>query len=231
MAIISESWDKVLKNQYDMPYLKSVQDRLATDIRKGLTLCPKPSDIFKAYRSTPFEQVKVLILGQDPYYSPMMADGLAFSALNITPSLDVIFKEIKGSTGQVRTKSNLVDWAEQGVFLLNTVLTTIKGKALAHNAIGWERFTRYTIQRISERKQPLVVMLWGKHAIEYQSLIDGGRHLILKAPHPQSDNYLAQGMGVQSFTRQTFAGCQHFSYCNDYMQSKGLSQIKWGDPV
>lgn len=212
-----------------MQYIKNIQHRLSADLKKGLTLCPPAADIFNAYKLTPFESIKVLIIGQDPYFTPGMANGMAFSANRMTPSLDIMFREIKGSTGRVRTKPDLTDWAKQGVFLLNTILTTTKGVALAHREIGWENLTRYTIQRISERKQPLVVMLWGRNAMEYAKYIDGARHLILKAPHPASDSY-AMNRG-QMLLGNSFTGCMHFSRCNDYMQTKGISQINWGDPL
>lgn len=222
MSIISDSWDKVLQGQYDQNYLKNIQQRLTTDLSKGLKVRPVAADIFKAYRLTPFEQVKVLIIGQEPYHQPGAADGLAFSSYNQQPALDVIFGEIKGSTGQPRTQTELTDWATQGVLLLNTTLTTVQGRPKAHHDIGWKRLTDYTIQRLAERSQPMVVMLWGKPALDYQNKFDGHKHLILKAPHPASDAY-----GEYSYT---FRGCQHFSMCNDFFQTHHIKQIHWGDP-
>lgn len=203
--------------------MKNIQHRLVTDIKKGLRVCPEIADIFKAYKLTPFEDVKVIILGQDPYFTKHTADGLAFSAPYLTPSLDVIFKEIKGSTGRVRTQTELSDWAQQGVFLLNTTLTVLERKAYSHGNIGWENFTRFTLYRLAQKKEPMVIMLWGSYAMKYKDLFDGTKHLVLKAPHPASDAY-----GGHNYT---FAGCKHFDFCNDYFQSHGMKQIQWGDPI
>lgn len=222
-SVISESWDKVLGKEYNQPYLASVQARLKQDLAKGFVVCPPVPAIFNAYKLTPFSEVRVVILGQDPYYSHGAADGLAFSSMYLPPSLETIFAEIKGSTGMLRTETRLNDWAEQGVFLLNTVLTTLQGKALAHANIGWEKFTKYTLQLLNARSKSMVVMLWGSQAIAYESLFDGSRHLVLKAPHPASDGY--------GNSYRTFRGCQHFSMCNDFLESHGLPSIHWGDPI
>lgn len=223
MPIITEQWDKHLQSSYTDDNMKNIQARLKSDLTKGYTIMPSVPNIFNAYKATDFDKVKVLILGQDPYYLPNRADGLAFSSPEMTPSLEVIFSEIKGSTGRIRTQTSLRDWAEQGVFLLNTILTTVQGRALAHQNIGWEKFTKRTIQALDARPQPMVVMLWGGHAIEFGKRLNGAKHFILKAPHPASDVY--------GTNPRTFRGCQHFSFCNDWMQSKGLSQINWGDPI
>lgn len=223
MPIISDSWDRILKSQFEMQYMKNIQHRLKADIGKGLLICPEIADVFKAYRLTSYEDTKVIILGQDPYFSKHTADGLAFSAPYLTPSLDIIFKELKGSTGKVRTKSELNDWATQGVFLLNMVLTTVERKAMSHFDIGWTNFTKYTLMRLALKPEPMVVMLWGSQAIKYLPLFDGGRHLVLKAPHPASDTY-----GDRNYS---FTGCKHFDMCNDYFQSCNVKQIYWGDPL
>ena len=224
MPVISESWDKRLGSQYQLPFMNKVQDRLSTDIKSGLTICPKVSDIFNTYKLVSYEDVQVVIVGQDPYYSKNTANGLAFSSnTGITPSLEVIFKEIKDDTGRLRTEPKLDDWAAQGVFLINTVLTTVQGQALAHSNIGWEQFTNQTLRLLNIVKRPLVVMLWGTHAIQFERFFDGNRHLILKAPHPQSDNY------GNSF--RTFSGCRHFSKCNEFRQKHRLKQINWGNHI
>lgn len=224
MPYISESWDKILGSQFQLPYMKKIQDTLKADLSMGKIVCPKVLDIFNAYKLLPYEDVQVVILGQDPYYSRATANGLAFSSnTGVTPSLEVIFKEIKSSTGRVRTEPVLDDWAKQGVFLLNTILTTLRGSALAHSNIGWEQFTNQTLRHLNNVKRPLVVMLWGTHAIQFERFFDSNRHLILKAPHPQSDNY------GNSFRK--FSGCNHFARCNEFRQSKGLKQIHWGNPI
>ena len=220
MPIISESWDKVLKNELEQPYLNKIQDRLKADLKQDLQICPSIDQIFNAYKLTPFNSVKVVILSDEPYYTDN-ADGLAFSSTYVNPILSIMFNELKGSTGQIRTNPNLEDWANQGVFLLSTILTTIKGQKLAHRNIGWEKFTTYTLQQLSSRSSPMVVMLWGKYATSYGSVIDGNRNLILKAPHPASD--------VGSNNQFTFRGCQHFSMCNDFLESNNITPINWGD--
>lgn len=224
MSIITSQWDNALQYQLKQPYIKSIEERLKLDASKGYTIVPRINNVFNAYKKTDFDKVKVLILGQDPYYTPNSADGLAFSSSDLTPSLEVIFEEIKGSTGRIRTQTNLEDWADQGVFLLNTILTGLQGRvALRHENIGWEHLTKATITALNTRRQPMVVMLWGKHAIDFGKPLDNGYNLVLRAPHPASDKY--------GNNPRTFRGCQHFSYCNDWMQSKGLKQINWGDPI
>lgn len=224
MPVISKSWDKVLGSQYQLPFMKKIQDRLSADLKAGLTICPKVSDIFNAYKLVPYEDVQVVIIGQDPYYSRDTANGLAFSSnTGTTPSLEVIFKEIKADTGRLRTEPKLDDWAAQGVFLINTILTTTRGQALSHPNIGWEQFTNQTLRLLNIVKRPLVVMLWGAHAIQFDRFFDGNKHLILKAPHPQSDNY-----GNSS---RTFSGCRHFSKCNEFRQAHRLKQINWGNHI
>lgn len=223
MPIITENWDKVIGSQYNMPYLGRTMQTIKQDLQNGKVICPKINDIFRALRLTDYLKIKVVILGQDPYNSAGAADGLAFSSNKITPALKIIFDEIKGCTGQVRTKTELDDWASQGVLLLNTILTTLQGSALAHKHLEWEQLTRFILQRVNELPQKLVIMLWGSHAIQYHKYFDGARHLILKAPHPQSDNY--------GNYRHTFRGTRHFEMCNDFMQSNNKSQIRWGDPI
>lgn len=217
-AVISESWDKILGSQYNQPHLKRVQERLGKDVAR---LCPKPDKIFRALKLTSYEDTKVVILGQDPYYNGT-ADGLAFSSGKMTPSLDIIFKEIKDNTGIERICTRLDDWALQGVLLLNTILTTTRGTALAHKGIGWEQFTQYIIQRLNEKKKPLVVLLWGRWAIEYEKFFNTDFHHILKAPHPAADVY--------GFNSRTFRGCRHFESANDILKSIKQSPIRWGDP-
>lgn len=224
MAIISESWDNVLRNQLNQPYILKIQQRIANDLKAGLVVCPKMVEVFNAYKAIPFENVRVVILGQDPYYIPHTSDGLAFSANQMTPALETIFKEIKGCTGMIRTETNLSDWSKQGVFLLNSILTTVRGKPLAHQNIGWERLTNYTLAALNAGNQKLVVMLWGSYAINLGTkYFDGAKHFILKAPHPNADNYASN--------LHTFRGSNHFSSCNEWMQSHNFKQINWGDPI
>lgn len=223
MPVISDGWDRVLGSQYNMPYMKRVQDRLREDLAKKLTICPPVKDVFKAFRLTEYGKIRVLIIGQSPYSFKGMADGLAFSSNKITLENSVIFSEIKSSTGQTRTIPELDDWAAQGVMLLNTTLTTVQGTDHSHKNIGWETFTKYAIARINELPRSLVIMLWGKEAIAYKNMLDEGKHLVLKAPHPISDTIKTM--------EYSFRGCHHFDMCNDKMQSNGSPQIRWGDPI
>lgn len=219
--IISESWDKILQKQFSEPYIMQIQTYLKRD---AAVLCPKPTDIWNALRVTSFEQVKVCILGQDPYINGE-AHGLAFSSIkDITPSLRVIFKELSREFGHHRDEPNLTDWASQGVLLLNTCLTTVRGQSGAHSDIGWEKLTGYILSILARRKTPTVFMAWGKDAkaiIERYVLpnIKGSEHLILKAIHPQAENY---GDGTYTFT-----GCGHFRKANEFLGEHKRGRIKW----
>lgn len=221
MTIISESWDKILKDQFQSPNTFKIQTALKRDASR---LCPPIDNVFNAYKLTPFEDVKVVILGQDPYHSGE-AHGLSFSSkAGYPPSLKVIFKELKEEFNQVRETPNLTDWAEQGVLLLNSSLTTVRGQAGAHNKIGWDQFTGYTLMRLALNKKPKVFMLWGKDAKQigerYVFPYDNAKnHLILTAVHPAAELY---GDGTYKFQ-----GCGHFRKANTFLGDNNRGRIKW----
>lgn len=221
MSIISESWDKVLQKQYSEPYVMKIQTHLKADIAE---LCPKPSEIWNAFKLTPFEEVRVVIIGQSPYHSGE-AHGLAFSSLRgYPPSLKVIFKELRQEFNKVRETPDLTDWAKQGVLLLNTVLTTTKGSPTAHNAIGWQRLTGHVLMKLAQDPKPKCFMAWGKDAKDmierHVSPYDQkGRHYILTAVHPAVDAY--------GKSQYSFSGCNHFRKANDFLGEEGRGRIKW----
>lgn len=185
------------------------------------TVYPKPADIFKAFWLTPFSQVKVVILGQDPYHGPGQAHGLCFSVpegVSLPPSLQNIYKEIKSDLGIKKdfTNGNLEPWAKQGVFLLNAILTVVANSSASHKAKGWEEFTDTVIKTISDKKQGVVFILWGNYARSKKVLIDEKKHLVLEAPHPSPFSAYSG-----------FFGCKHFSKCNDYLKTNGEQSIEW----
>lgn len=215
----AEGWRAKLAPEFQQAYMKAVISRLDQD-RERFTLHPEPKNIFRAFSLTDYEAVKVCILGQDPYHSPNTANGLAFSVYQgqrIPPSLLNIYKEISADLGApMPNHGDLEQWARQGVFLLNTSLTVIEGRANSHSAIGWEKFTGRAIAALSAREKPLVFMLWGKNAQSHQTLIDGQRHLILKSPHPSPFS-----------ADRGFFGCRHFSKANAFLKSHGIAPVDW----
>lgn len=218
--IISESWDKVLTDQFSQPYIFGIQTVITRD---AAVLCPKPADIWRAFRLTPYENVRVCIILQNPYINGE-ADGLAMSSKHkMTPSLQIVFKELLNEFGRQRTKTELDDWAEQGVLLINTCLTTVRGQSGAHAGIGWEQFTGIVLSRLAMRKTPTVFMLWGKDAktVGERSIlpyIKHNEHLILKAIHPVAE---ARGSAY------SFTGCGHFQKANDFLGANKRGRIKW----
>ena len=216
---IEESWKTVLHDEFEKPYFPELK-RFLTEEKTHFTIYPAGPNIFNAFNTTPFEKVKVVILGQDPYHGPGQAHGLAFSVQDgvpFPPSLKNIFQELQSDIGCGAPKSgNLTHWAEQGVFLLNTVLTVRAGEAHSHKEKGWEQFTDAVIRTISEKKEHVVFILWGRPAQMKASMIDGRKHLILKAPHPSP---LSAYRG--------FFGSRPFSTANDYLHSMGLAPIDW----
>ena len=216
---IEASWKAVLAEEFANPYFKELKTFLLRE-KASYRIYPKGSDIFAAYNLTPFERVKVVILGQDPYHGPQQAHGLAFSVqrgIAHPPSLQNIFKELQDDLGcSVPVNGTLEAWAEQGVFLLNTVLTVRAGQAHSHKEQGWERFTDATIRALSEGKEHLVFILWGRPAQMKASLIDTTRHCIIASPHPSP---LSAYRG--------FFGSKPFSRTNAYLQSVGIAPIDW----
>lgn len=214
------SWKEVLKNEFKKPYFKQIVEHLKTEKAQGKTIYPPGPLIFNAFSKTPFDAVKVVILGQDPYHGPKQAMGLSFSVpkgIAIPPSLQNIFKELHDDVGApIPDNGDLTPWAEQGVLLLNASLTVRAGEPMSHSKIGWHIFTDCVIFRISQLKSDVVFLLWGKFAQEKIELIDAKKHHILKAAHPSP---LAAHNG--------FFGCRHFSKTNNLLMKKGLDPINW----
>lgn len=217
---IEQTWKEALREEFEKEYFRSLAEFLHKEKESGQVIYPPGSLIFNAFDTTPFDRVKVVILGQDPYHGAGQAHGLSFSVPEGTPappSLVNIYKEIESDLGiSLRGKSgNLTGWAEQGVFMLNAILTVRAGQAASHGRIGWERFTDSVIRILSEKRDGLVFMLWGNFAKGKRDLIDTSRHTVLEAAHPSP---LARG---------AFFGCRHFSKCNSVLVKEGLEPIDW----
>lgn len=215
---IRRSWFELLKDETEKEYFKSLQQFLA-DERAHYTVYPDDDNVFSALNYVPYDKVKVVILGQDPYHEPGQAHGLSFSVLDPTPlppSLVNIYKEIEDDLAiKCLPSGDLSRWAKQGVLLLNTTLTVRKHAAMSHKGKGWEEFTGKIIELLAKREKPMVFMLWGSHAGQFASQIPS-RHLVLKAPHPSP---LSAYRG--------FFGCKHFSKCNEFLIKNGVEPIDW----
>lgn len=216
---IEESWKRALAPEFEKPYFQSLARQLHAEKREGRTIYPPGPLIFEAFGLTPFKQVKVVLIGQDPYHGPGQAEGLSFSVphgVAVPPSLVNIYKEIESDLGVTLHKDgSLRGWAEQGVFLLNAVLTVRAGQPASHSRIGWTQFTDAVIRTLSEQREFLVFLLWGNFARSKKELIDTTRHKVLEAPHPSP---LARG---------AFFGCRHFSKTNELLLSRGETPIDW----
>lgn len=216
---IESSWYEVLKQEFEEPYFYEIKSFLIQDKRQYIVYPPSQL-IFNAFNLTPFDKVKVVILGQDPYHNVGQAHGLAFSVPNgimPPPSLKNIFKELQSDIGMpIPTNGNLESWAREGVLLLNSCLTVRANNPASHQGIGWQRFTDAAINALSEKKEHIVFLLWGNYAIAKEKLIDTRKHLVLKTVHPSP---LSANRG--------FFGCRHFSQTNTYLSSNGISPIKW----
>lgn len=222
MVKIDPSWYEVLRPQFEAPYFAQLKDFLVQE-RAQYTCYPRGEHIFAAFDHTPFDKVKVVIIGQDPYHEPGQAQGLCFSVpdgIKVPPSLVNIIKEINSDLGlNLSTeRGDLSGWADQGVLLLNATLTVRAHQAGSHQRKGWEIFTDAAIHALSERRQGIVFLLWGSYAIAKSSLIDKNKHFILTSVHPSP---LSAYRG--------FLGCRHFSQCNAYLQQQGLEPINWGN--
>lgn len=219
---LDESWLDVLGDEFEKPYMAELRSFLLLE-KKQHTVYPLGGDIFNAFKYTPFEKVKVVILGQDPYHGPDQAHGLCFSVrpgVAPPPSLVNILKELKTDLGiEPPGHGCLVSWAQQGVFLLNTTLTVREHRPHSHFGKGWEAFTDRVIHEINTRREKLVFILWGKPAQTKSAVIDESRHLILKSPHPSP---LSAYNG--------FFGCQHFSLANRYLEEAGVGAVDWSLP-
>ncbi|MEO7531422.1 MAG: uracil-DNA glycosylase, partial [Sediminibacterium sp.] len=219
---IDPSWKKVLKQEFTKPYFLQVATHLKTERATGAVVYPPGQLIFNAFNTTPFDEVKVVILGQDPYHNPGQAHGLSFSVpdgVPAPPSLGNIYKELLSDIGMPIPKTgNLTKWAKQGVFLLNAILTVRANEPASHAKIGWMDFTDAVIKKISAEKKGVVFLLWGKFAQEKQGLIDETRHAVLKASHPSPFS-----------ADKGFFGCKHFSKTNSLLMAQGLDAVDW-DP-
>lgn len=216
---IEESWKKVLWDEFQQPYFAELKQFLVEEKQKYTVYPPGPL-IFNAFNKTPFDKVKVVIIGQDPYHEPGQAHGLCFSVQDGVPhpkSLINIFKELHDDVGFVVPRSgNLEKWTEQGVFLLNATLTVRAHEAGSHQNHGWERFTDAAISKLSEQREGLVFLLWGNYAKQKEAIIDTSKHHILSTVHPSP---LSAHRG--------FLGCKHFSKANAILRSEGKTEIDW----
>lgn len=216
-------WLKHLIGEFEQPYMKQLKAFLLAEKQQGKVIYPPSKNIFNAFNSTPLDQVKVVILGQDPYHGPNQAHGLCFSVqpgVPAPPSLQNMFKELNRDLGiPIPPHGCLQSWADQGVLLLNATLTVEQGRAGSHQGKGWEIFTDKAIQLVNEQCQGVVFLLWGSYAQKKSAFIDSRTHLILKAPHPSP---LSAHRG--------FIGCGHFSKTNQYLQQLKKSPIDWRLP-
>lgn len=216
---IEPSWKSVLEDEFNAPYFAALRDFLSEE-KRNQTVYPPGHLIFSAFEHTPFNKVKAVILGQDPYHGPGQAHGLCFSVpdgIPAPPSLQNIFKEIERDLGvPVSSRTDLTPWARQGILLINAILTVRANQAGSHQNKGWEKFTDAVIRTISERRSNIIFLLWGNYAIAKESLIDKSRHFVLKAPHPSP---LSASRG--------FIGCGHFSSVNAILRDLGLKEIDW----
>ena len=216
---IEPQWKEKLSGEFDKEYFANLVKFLHAEKAAGKTMYPPGGLIFNAFALTPFDKVKVVILGQDPYHGPNQAHGLSFSvpdSITPPPSLKNIYKEIETDLGiKLNKNGNLENWAKQGVFLLNAVLTVRAGEPTSHSRIGWTEFTDAVIKCISDNTQGVVFMLWGNFARSKKDLIDSSKHYILEAAHPSP---LARG---------AFFGCRHFSKCNAILGRLGKTPIDW----
>ena len=219
------AWSDVIGAEKEQDYFRQTLAHVRAEREAGKVIYPPATEVFNAFKYTEFEDVKVVILGQDPYHGPDQAHGLCFSVcpgIKPPPSLVNIYKELVRDIAGFRIPNHgyLVSWAQQGVLLLNTVLTVEAGKAHSHANLGWERFTDHVIAQLNEKREGVVFLLWGSHAQKKGSMIDRQKHHVLMAPHPSP---LSAHRG--------FLGCGHFSAANQLLQARGLAPIDWQLPM
>ncbi len=217
---LEDSWLQELGEEFDQPYMVKLRAFLRAEKDARKVIYPADGDMFNAFAHTPLNRVKIVILGQDPYHGPRQAHGLCFSVpegVTMPPSLVNIYQEIQQDLGlQMPSHGCLTSWADQGVLLLNSVLSVQRGNAASHQGKGWEEFTDKAIAVVNEEREGVVFMLWGAYAQRKGAIIDTGKHLLLKAPHPSP---LSAHRG--------FFGCKHFSQANQYLQQRGEQAIDW----
>lgn len=220
---LEASWLARLGDEFDMPYMDQLREFLRLEKRRGKRIYPPGSEMFSAFAHTPLERVKVVILGQDPYHGEGQAHGLCFSVrpgVKVPPSLQNIYREIHDELGlPVPTHGHLTHWADQGVLLLNSVLSVESGHAASHQGKGWETFTDRAIEVVNREREGVVFMLWGSYAQRKGAVIDERRHRVLRAPHPSP---LSAHRG--------FFGCGHFRLANEYLSARGEAPIDWSVP-
>ncbi len=216
---INQSWKEILSSEFQSEYFKNLKEFLVEE-KKKFTIYPPGSRIFAAFDYTPFDNIKVVIIGQDPYHGAGQANGLCFSVndnIKKPPSLVNIFKELNKDLDILIPKNgNLEKWAKQGVLLINATLTVRAHQPGSHQKKGWEQFTNSIIKKISDKKSDLVFLLWGRFAQEKEELIDTSKHFVLKAPHPSPFS-----------ANRGFLGCKHFSKTNEILKSKNKKEIDW----
>ena len=219
MPPITNDWQQPLEVEFKKPYYKDLYKKVLEEYRSR-QIFPNPDDIFNAFHLTPLKDVKVVILGQDPYHNDGQAHGLCFSVkpdVEVPPSLVNIYKELQDDLGcRIPNNGYLVKWAKQGVLMLNTVLTVRAHQANSHRGIGWEQFTDAVIRAVDAQDRPIVFLLWGRPAQMKKSMLHNPKHLILEAPHPST---LSAYRG--------FFGCKHFSQTNAFLEKNGLAPIDW----
>ncbi len=220
---LHESWKAPLLPEFNSEYMAALKAFLNAEKAAGKTIYPKGSEWFRALDLTPLDKVRVVILGQDPYHGPGQAHGLCFSVkpgVRPPPSLLNIYKELESDLGLTRSRHGFLEhWAQQGVLLLNSVLTVEMAKAASHQGKGWERFTDAVVRLVNDKPDPVVFMLWGAYAQKKAAFVDTSRHLVLKAAHPSP---LSAHNG--------FLGCRHFSKCGAFLQETGQQPIDWTLP-
>lgn len=222
MAVALEpSWLNVLGGELEKTYMKDLKSFLLEEKQKGFTVFPKGADIFNAFNHTPFNKVKVVILGQDPYHGQGQAHGLSFSVqkgISVPPSLKNMYKELADEYPDFKIPNHgeLTSWADQGVLLLNATLTVRAHEAGSHQKRGWEIFTDYIIAELSKQRSGIVFLLWGKFAQQKETLIDTNKHFVLKAAHPSPFS-----------AYNGFFGCNHFKTANEILAKQGLDEINW----
>ena len=217
---LESSWKQLLLKEFEKQYMKDLKLFLLKEIQHNKSIYPQPHEYFEALNLSPFNEVKVVILGQDPYHGFNQAHGLCFSVkpqVAVPPSLLNIYKELSQDLGvKIASHGFLKAWAKQGILLLNNTLTVVAGKPGSHKGKGWEIFTDKIIEILNQKKQNLVFLLWGRFAGEKACFVDSSKHCVLKAPHPSPFS-----------ADRGFFGCRHFSKTNAYLKSKGLKQIDW----
>ena len=220
---LHESWKAPLLPEFQADFMMRLRAFLLAEKAAGKQIFPKGSEWFRALDLTPLDKVRVVILGQDPYHGPGQAHGLCFSVqpgVRPPPSLANVYKELQSDLGIPRANHGFLEhWAQQGVLLLNSVLTVEMAKAASHQKKGWEQFTDAVIRLVNTKDEPVVFLLWGAYAQKKAAFVETDKHLVLKAAHPSP---LSAHNG--------FLGCRHFSQCNAYLESKGLSPIDWALP-